>query len=265
MALWLVATPIGTLADASPRMLEVLGSADVIACEDTRTTRKLLSLLNVRAPELIAVHAHNEEKVAPALVERAREETVALVSDAGTPGVSDPGARVVTLVHQLGVQVLSVPGPSALAAAIAACGFPAAPCTFMGFPPRKGRDAWVLDLLGRPETLVIYEAPGRLIDLVRRIAEQLPERELCMCREISKRFEQIARRPARELLQLLEDGEGLRGECVLVVGPGTVVVSAPVEVVEDAGLKSIAAALANRWGTPKREVYQMLLALESDR
>lgn len=262
MALWLVATPIGTLGDASPRSQQVLGTADVVACEDTRSTRKLLGLLGVKAPELVAVHAHNEDAVAEKLVERARTETVALVCDAGTPGVSDPGSRVVTRAHQEGVQVLSVPGPSALAAALAASGFPAAPSTFIGFPARKGRDAWVDGLLSHPETVVIYEAPGRLRDLVDRIADRLPERELCMCREISKRFEEVCRLPARQLSEQLAAGEGIRGECVLVLGPGEVVTKEVATVTEDASLKDIAAALAARTGQKKRAVYQMLLDWE---
>lgn len=259
MALWLVATPIGTLDDASVRARSVLGSASVIACEDTRTTRKLLGLLGVKAPELVAVHAHNEEQVAAALVERARNESVALVSDAGTPGVSDPGARVVTQAHRAGVPVLSVPGPSALATALCASGFPAAPSTFMGFPPRKGRDGWVSALLARPETLVIYEAPGRVVDLVRRVAELLPERELCLCRELSKRYEEVIRLPASSLLARLEAGEGVRGECVVLVGPGETYAETVETLDADASLKDIAAALARRTGETRREVYQRLL------
>lgn len=262
MALWLVATPIGTLGDASPRSLQVLGSADVVACEDTRNTRKLLGLLGVKAPELVAVHAHNEDAVAERLVKRAKTETVALVSDAGTPGVSDPGSRVVTLAHAEGVQVLSVPGPSALASALAASGFPAAPSRFIGFPVRKGRDAWVDGLLSHPETVVIYEAPGRLRDLVDRIAVRLPSRELCMCREISKRFEEVVRLPARQLSNRLAAGPGIRGECVLVVGPGAVLTEQSVSVAADASLKEIAAALALRTGQKRRTVYQMLLDWE---
>ena len=261
MALWLVATPIGTLGDASVRCREVLAQADVIACEDTRSTRKLLSLLGVKAGELVAVHAHNEDAVADRLVERARDETVALVCDAGTPGVSDPGSRVVSAAHAAQVQVLSVPGPSALAAALAASGFPAAPSTFLGFPPRKGRDGWVEEALSRRETLVVYEAPGRVQDLVRRIAERLPERELCLCREISKRFEQILRAPASALADQLD---GVRGECVLVVGPGAPWAAEERTVDDGASLKAIAAILAERTGKPKRDAYQMLLSWERE-
>lgn len=263
MALWLVATPIGTLGDASPRMREVLGQAAAIACEDTRTTRKLLGLLGVSAPELFAVHAHNEEQVAQRIAERAASEDIALVSDAGTPGVSDPGSRVVSACHAAGVSVLSVPGPSALAAALAASGFPAAPSTFLGFPPRKGRETWVREtLLAHAHTVVLYEAPGRTPDLVKRIAAEQPDRELCLCREISKRFEEVRRDRAEVLAAALE--EGVRGECVLVVGPGEPLALEQASVEAGASLKDVAAVLAERWGVKKREAYQRLLALESE-
>ena len=156
--------------------------------------------------------------------------------------------------------ILSVPGPSALAAALAASGFPAAPSTFLGFPPRKGRDVWVQAALARPETLVVYEAPGRVGDLVNRIAALLPERELCLCREVSKRFEEIIRAPAAQLATRLDS---VRGECVLLVGPGEVYEQQASTVDAGASLKAIAAVLAERTGRTRREAYQMLLRWES--
>lgn len=259
-----MATPIGTLGDASPRAREVLGAVSVIACEDTRTTRKLLGLLGVAAPELVALHAHNEERAADALAARAREVDIALVSDAGTPAISDPGTRVVAAAHRLGVEVRTVPGPSALVAALAASGFPAAPSTFLGFAPRKGREGFAREALSRPETWACFEAPGRVGELVERLAALAPEREACLCRELSKRFEEVVRAPLAALATALAGREALRGECVLVVGPGEALAAeAAPPVGADAGLKEVAAALAARWERPRREVYQALLALEA--
>ncbi len=264
MALWIVATPIGTLGDLSPRAREVLGQAAAIAAEDTRRTRQLLGAVDVAAPELLAVHAHNEEGRAEAVARRALTEDIALVTDAGTPALSDPGALVVAAAHALGVEIRSVPGPSALAAALAASGLPAAPSTFLGFPPRKGRAAWAASALARPETLVLFEAPGRVVDLLRALAAVDPAREACLCRELSKKFEQVLRAPLAELAASLGDAERLRGECVVVVGPstgGAAEPEAPIAVGE--GLKDVASALAARWGVPRRDVYRGLLDLEA--
>lgn len=195
MPLWLVATPIGTLGDASPRMKQVIERAAVVAAEDTRTTRALLTALGVPAPPLTALHAHNEDQVVAELIARAHDEDVALVSDAGTPGVSDPGTRLVSAALDAGVRVLSVPGPSALASALAASGFAAAPSTFLGFAPRKGRDGFCDDALARPETLVVFEAPTRVGELVARLAARAPGRPAALVREISKRFEEVRRAP----------------------------------------------------------------------
>ncbi|MCB9662643.1 MAG: 16S rRNA (cytidine(1402)-2'-O)-methyltransferase [Alphaproteobacteria bacterium] len=263
VALWIVATPIGTLDDCSPRARRVLAEAAVIAAEDTRTTRKLLGALDLPAPPLVALHAHNEAQRAEALAARALQEEVALVTDAGTPGISDPGRELVRACLEAGVRVLSVPGPSALAAALAASGMPVAPSTFLGFPPRKGRDGWADEVLRRPETLVCFEAPSRLPDLVARLAARSPAREAVLCRELSKRHEEVLRAPLEALAGLLAD-RSLKGECVLVVGPGEALEAASgPEVGEGASLKDVAAVLATRWGISRREAYQRLLALET--
>lgn len=262
MALWIVATPIGTLGDLSPRARQVLADADVIAAEDTRHTRKLLSAVDIPAPPLVALHAHNEEDRAASLAEQALTDTVVLVSDAGTPAVSDPGTRLVHACLDAGVEIRSVPGPSALAAALAASGFAAAPSTFLGFAPRKGRDGFCVSALTRPETLVIYEAPTRFADLVARLATLAPEREAAMCRELSKRFEEVARAPLGSLAEQLAE-RTLKGECVLVVGPGEPL-AAEAEGPVGTRLKDIAGALAERWGMKKRDVYQRLLAWETE-
>lgn len=263
MALWIVATPIGTLDDLSPRAREVLGAAAVVAAEDTRTTRRLLGACEIPAPPLVALHAHNEGGLAERLAERALHEEVVLVSDAGTPGISDPGERLIAAAHTLGVPIRSVPGPSALASALAASGLPAAPSAFLGFPPRKGREGWVREALARPETLVCYEAPTRVAELVAIFAEHAPQREAVLCRELSKRYEEVLRRPLPALAAELSAREEIRGECVLVIGPGEALRAEAVEV-GGGSLKEVAAVLAARWGVHRREAYQRLLAIEAE-
>ena len=263
MPLWIVATPLGTLGDLSPRARDVLGAADLVCCEDTRTTRRLLSAVDMPAPRLVALHAHNEAGRAEDIARMAADGDVVLVSDAGTPAVSDPGQAVVAACLAAGVRVLSVPGPSALATALAASGFPAAPSAFLGFPPRKGRDGWAADALARPETLVIYEAPSRVVDLVGRLAGFAPHREAALCRELSKKHETIRRAPLPALAEALAV-EPVRGECVLVVGPGEAVAPAAAAPVDNgASLKDIAAVLASRWGVSRRAAYQALLDAEA--
>jgi 16S rRNA (cytidine1402-2'-O)-methyltransferase len=259
--LWIVATPIGTLDDLSPRAREVLRSADLIASEDTRVTRRLLSAVDIPSPQLVALHAHNEEAISQRLAEDARERSVALVCDAGTPGISDPGTALVAACHRLGVEVRSVPGPSALAGALAASGLPAIPSTFLGFPPRKGRDGWVRAALAVPHTVVCYEAPTRVAELISLFAAHAPDREAVLCREISKRYEEIVRRPLPLLAADLGGRDEVLGECVLVVGPGQPLRAAVAEAEAGDGLKKIAELLAQRWGRPRRVVYEQLLAL----
>jgi len=264
VALFLVATPIGTLSDLSPRAAEVLGSVAAIAAEDTRTTRKLLNAREIPAPQLVALHAHNEARIAERVAQRALEEDIALVSDAGTPAISDPGRAVIDAAHRLGVEVRSVPGPSALAAALAASGFPAAPSSFLGFPPRKGLANWAKATVERPETLVFYESPKRLAKIVAALAGEAPAREACMCREISKKFEEVRRAPLAELAEHLGDRAPLKGECVLVIGPGVAPSSSSAVALEGTSLKDIAAVLGARWGVSKKDAYKALLGLDQD-
>lgn len=259
MALFVVAVPIGTLGDLSPRAREVLGSVAAIACEDTRATRKLLSATDIAAPRLVALHAHNESRAAQSFAERALEEDVALVSDAGTPAISDPGGMVVAAAHACGARVLSVPGPSALSAALAASGFAVAPSIFWGFAPRKSRDRFAARVLGFEGCGVIYEAPGRIADLVKRLAALQPDREAVISRELSKRFEEHRRGALGQL-----EVEETRGEFVLVVGPGDALKPRDESETAGSGLKGVAAQLASRWGVSKREAYQALLAAERD-
>lgn len=264
MPLWIVGTPIGTLADLSPRARCVLADAAVIAAEDTRVTRKLLSAHDISAPQLVAVHAHNESQRSEALVTRALNEDVALVSDAGMPGVSDPGRFLVEAAHEREVEVRSVPGPSAVTTALSAAGFGASPFFFAGFMPRKGRDRFAATLVSRPEVCVVFEAPTRVTDLVRRLALLDPQREACLCRELSKKFEEVLRRPLAALAQDLEGRAKVQGECVLVLGSGQKRVQISEKSARD-DLKGIAGLLGKRWGISKSEAYRELVELERNR
>jgi 16S rRNA (cytidine1402-2'-O)-methyltransferase len=211
-------TPIGNLEDVTLRVLRVLADADVVACEDTRHTRRLLDRHGVTAAKLVSYHEHNERRRAPELAERiAAGELVALVSDAGTPTVSDPGFLLVRecLARDLPVEVL--PGASAALTALVASGLPAERWRFAGFLPRK-QGALRAELERGQETLVAFESPARLAKTLALLAEIDPERPLAVCREMTKVHEEVVRGTARELADRLGKGS-VRGEIVVVVGP----------------------------------------------
>ncbi len=261
MPLIVVATPIGNLEDASPRMARILGESDLILCEDTRRTRSLLSALSIPAPTLKACHAHNESsRVDDVILRLQAGQQVALVSDAGTPGVSDPGGVIVAAAHAAGLVVQCVGGPSSVTAALSVAGFPATPFHFAGVPPRKpgALRAHVASLSRLPGPVVFLESGRRVGKLIAVLAELCPDRELVLCRELSKKYEEVIRLPATEM----PAGEQ-RGEVVLVVGPGQPVAADEEEASSD--LKAIAGRLAQRWGCTKREAYNALMELEKAR
>ncbi|MCP4804679.1 MAG: 16S rRNA (cytidine(1402)-2'-O)-methyltransferase [Proteobacteria bacterium] len=263
--LHVLATPIGNLGDLSPRARQTLVEAQLIAAEDTRVTRKLLAALDIPAPELVSYRGQDEEARARKLVERIVEGTpIVLVSDAGTPAISDPGQHLVAACHERGIPVRVVPGASSTVAALSVSGLPAAPAHWLGFPPRKAGPLrrWLLDVGALRGTLVLLESPRRTPATVRAIAEVLPDRSVAMCRELSKLHEEVLVLPAPELAEALASRE-LKGEVVLVVGPGLAPVIEQVQHGDD--LKGIAAQLAERWGCTKREAYNALLALERSR
>jgi len=218
--LYIVATPIGNLADSSPRSIEVLRAAGIIACEDTRTSRTLLAHHGIDA-RTIALHAHNEREATEKLLKTLREgRSVALVSDAGTPGISDPGAQLVAAAHREGIRVVPLPGPNAAVAAYSASGFAAGRFLFAGFHSAKKKDAFEgLDL---PWPVIFYEAPHRVLATVRALLEKFgPEREIVIARELSKKFEETARMPLADAPAWLAAGpHRQQGEFVLVLGPG---------------------------------------------
>jgi 16S rRNA (cytidine1402-2'-O)-methyltransferase len=217
--LWLVGTPIGNRADLAPRAREVLARTRVVACEDTRTCRRLFAWIGVPSPELVAYHDHNAESVAPALVARlAAGVDVALVSEAGMPAIQDPGYRLVVAARGAGIPVVPVPGPSALLLALAASGLPTDRFAFLGFAPRHGREAWWSEALTRGETLIVFEAPTRVDATLAAIEAAAPGRAICLAREMTKLHEEFLTGSAGAVAdELAARGDRLRGECVIVI------------------------------------------------
>jgi 16S rRNA (cytidine1402-2'-O)-methyltransferase len=217
--LWVCSTPIGNLSDASLRLLEVLRAADVIAAEDTRQTRKLLSHYEIHGKALVSYHQHNQAARRQDLIRWWDEgKTVALVSDAGTPLVSDPGEDAVALAIERGVPVIPVPGASAVLAALAASGCCSQPFTFVGFLPRSGREleAVLADIAALPGSVVCYEAPHRLLTTLRRLAEVVPGRRVAIAKELTKRYETFIRGEIEAVIEYLSQ-QPIRGEYVIIL------------------------------------------------
>ena len=265
----LAGTPIGNLGDASSRLVDTLRAADIVACEDTRTTAKLLALLGVtERPRLIALHEHNEHEAADEVARLAVEQTVVLVSDAGMPAISDPGFRVVRACADAGVTVTSVPGPSAVITALAVAGLPTDRFCFEGFVPRKQseRERLIAQLTNEPRTTVLYESPHRLATTLDHFAAAWPDRQAVVCRELTKLHEEVRRDTCAELARWA--AEGVRGEIVVVLA-GAEARAASLEdavaaVLAAAGagarLKDAAAEVAARTGLRKRALYDAALA-----
>lgn len=217
--LWLVPTPVGNLEDVTHRALRVLREAAVVACEDTRTTGVLLAHYGIETPR-VPYHDHNERRMAPQLVERMQAgEAVALVTDAGSPGVSDPGFYLVRAAIEAGVEVVALPGPTAFVPALTASGLPSERFVFEGFlPQKKGRQTRLRQLADEPRTLVLYESPHRLVKALAQLAEHLgPARPAAVCRELTKKFEEVRRGTLASLGAHYAGQPRVRGEIVLVV------------------------------------------------
>jgi 16S rRNA (cytidine1402-2'-O)-methyltransferase len=273
-ALYVVATPIGNLADLSLRALHVLGLVDAIACEDTRHSAPLLRGFGIDGKPLLAVHEHNEREAATAVIERlARGERVALVSDAGTPGISDPGAALVAAVRTAGHRVVPLPGASSAVAALSVAGDPGSTVfRFVGFlPARSGERSQALEVLAaEAATQVLFEAPHRIESLAVALAQALGERTVTLCRELTKQFETVHTLPASELPGwLAADTNRTRGEFVLVVHGVTppadgdaVAHDRTLQVLlAQLPLKQAVALAATLTGAPRNALYERALAL----
>ncbi|MGF1509367.1 MAG: 16S rRNA (cytidine(1402)-2'-O)-methyltransferase [Myxococcota bacterium] len=221
MPLFVVATPIGNLQDLAPRALEVLKGVDVIACEDTRVTSRLTRVFGIETP-LVSFHSHSPDSVLRDLSARLRDGArVALVSDAGTPGISDPGRELVAAAREMGVEVSPLPGPSALTALVSASGLPAAPLLFLGFLPRSGkrRDQQLRWIEQLPVSTILYESPHRICATLRELAARFGPRPAVLAREMTKRFESFEIGSLSELAERFD--EPPRGEVALMIGPAS--------------------------------------------
>jgi 16S rRNA (cytidine1402-2'-O)-methyltransferase len=271
--LYLVATPIGNLGDISLRALELLASADVIACEDTRVTRKLTERFGIKTP-LMAYHEHNAEEARPKIMARLDQGgVVALVSDAGTPLISDPGYKLVRATVEAGHPVTALPGASAVMAALNVAGLPTDRFFFEGFLPPKqaGRQKRIAELITIPATLVLFESGPRLGGALADLAAGLGPRAATVCRELTKLHEEIRRGSLASLAQHYADGGETRGEIVIVIAP-------PAEddgsaddldamlrrALARVSVKDAVGEVALATGRPRREVYQRALELEKD-
>jgi 16S rRNA (cytidine1402-2'-O)-methyltransferase len=272
--LHLVATPIGNLRDITVRALEVLAAADLIACEDTRVTRKLLDHYGISTP-LTPYHDHNAAEARPKLITRLGQgAAVALVSDAGTPLVSDPGYKLVRAAQEAGIAVTAMPGASAVLTALAVAGLPSDRFFFEGFLPAKegARRTRIAELKRIPATLVLFESGPRIAAALADLAEGLGPRAAAICRELTKLHEEVRRNDLPILAHHYAEGAETRGEFVIVIAPATAdaTEAADVDALLRAALarlsvKEAVAEVAAVTGEPRRAVYQRALALTKER
>jgi 16S rRNA (cytidine1402-2'-O)-methyltransferase len=270
--LYLVASPIGNLEDITFRAVRILKECDLIACEDTRHTLRLLNHYGIAKP-LISYHDHNETTRSAELIARLQAgSNVALISDAGMPLVADPGYRLVTAAVAAGISVQPIPGPSALLTALAASGLPTDAFRFAGFlPPKSGQRSSVLEAFSNdPATLIFYEAPHRILDALADVDRIMGARPVVVARELTKTHEEFLRGAARQILDILASRDAVKGEITLLIGKAgkndvAQLDQTPIEEAVAAcmreGLTRMDAvkAVARRRGLPKREVYAQSL------
>ena len=270
----LAATPLGNVADASPRLAQALATADVIAAEDTRRTRALAAALGVEITgRVVSNFDHNEESRARELLDAARAGTVLVVTDAGMPLVSDPGHSIVAAAHDAGIPVTCIPGPSAVTTALALSGLNVGHFIFDGFAPRKAgaRRAWLETLVHERRAVCCFESPHRIEQLLADAADVLgAERRAAVCRELTKTYEEVKRGTLEELAAWAE--EGVRGEITVVIEGGTRAEQNPEDLVElvlervDAGerMKDACKAVAKVHGVKTGDLYDAALAARAD-
>ncbi|MDH4227863.1 MAG: 16S rRNA (cytidine(1402)-2'-O)-methyltransferase [Deltaproteobacteria bacterium] len=271
--LYVVATPIGNMDDMTPRAVSVLGEVDLIAAEDTRHTKKLLSHFGIKTP-VTSYFEHNEIQKAEELLRKLKDgKSIALVTDAGTPGISDPGFRLVTLASEGGIKVSPIPGASALAAALSVSGLPTDSFTFKGFLPassEKRRNA-LRPLKDIETTYIFYESARRIVETLEDMLETLGNVDAVICRELTKVYEEVIRGSVGELLKGLRDRE-LKGEVTLIVRTaappeaGEIDVKASLERFFKAGLslKDAVKAATDETGAKKGDVYKIALTMKGD-
>ena len=271
-ALYLVSTPIGNLGDITLRALETLAGADVVAAEDTRVTRVLLDRYGI-AKRPYAYHEHNANEAGPKLIAALAEgRSVAIVSDAGTPLVSDPGYRLVKEALAAGFRVIPVPGPSSVVTALSASGLPNDSFFFAGFLPQKekARRDRLEELAEVPGTLVFFESPHRLPGSLKDMADMLGDRDAAVCRELTKAFEEFRRGTLAELAAHYAEHDNVKGEIVICIAPplareapeGQVLDDLLIGLVRDMPAARAASEAARRTGLPRRDLYARLMELK---
>jgi 16S rRNA (cytidine1402-2'-O)-methyltransferase len=272
--LYVVATPIGNREDITLRALKTLAAVDLVAAEDTRDTARLLRTYGIKVP-LISYHEHNEHQRAPQLLQRiAGGERIALVSDAGTPSVSDPGFRLVQAVAQAGLPVIPIPGVSAAVSALSVSALPTDRFLFVGFAPKKKgkRSQFLADLAAQPHTLVFYESPRRIVGLLGELEAVFGSRRAFLAREMTKRHEEFIRGSLAQIHSVLSARPEVKGEITLLVAGARKDAAADWEVVEaalaaaletdQASLTRITKAIAKAHHRPRAEVYARALKLK---
>ncbi len=276
-ALYIVATPIGNLEDMSARAIAVLNAVDLIAAEDTRHSRRLLQHFQITTP-MQSYHQHNEAERTAELIQRLQhDQSIAVISDAGTPLISDPGQRLVAAAHAANITVVPIPGACAITTALCAAGFEGAPFVFLGFLPAKQshRLAMLQQYQQHTETLVLYEAPHRIIVLIEDLLTTLgPDREVVIARELTKQYETIHRANVAATLDWLRaDSNQQRGEFVVIIqgAPEQLTTTDDAELLRilnttlsECPLKQAVKLASQITGEPKNKVYQLALTLKPD-
>jgi 16S rRNA (cytidine1402-2'-O)-methyltransferase len=272
--LYLVATPIGNMRDVTLRALDVLGAADLVLAEDTRVTRRLLDAYDIKV-KVRAYHDHNAERVRPEVLESLAEGgIVALVSDAGTPMVSDPGYKLARSVIDAGLEVIAIPGASAALTALCIAGLPTDCFTFAGFPPSKtqARETWLKRYAGVPGSLIVYEGASRIPASLVSMAKMFGPRQAAVCRELTKFYEEARRGNLDELAAHYAEAGAPKGEVVIVIGAAPPDVwdnpridAALGEAMADLRVKEAAARVAEVSGWAKRDVYARAVLLKDSR
>jgi len=272
--LYVVATPIGHLEDITLRAIRTLQQVDLIAAEDTRHTRRLLAAHHIQN-QLISYHEHNEQQRTTELIERLASGTaIALVSDAGTPTVSDPGYRLVAAAAARGIPIIPIPGVSAAITALSAAGLPTDSFTFVGFPLRKKakRLQQLQQLAVVAQTLIFYQSPRRVLAFLAEVKEAFGDRPAVLARELTKLHEEFLRGPLTGIIELLGQRPEIKGECTLIVGGAQAVeptrqdldkAIADALAQSDRPLSELAKDLARRLGVPRKEIYDKALALKA--
>ena len=273
--LYLCATPIGNLGDMTPRVVETLQTVDVIAAEDTRNSIKLLNHFDIHTP-MTSYHEHNKFQKARLLIEKMQQgQEIALITDAGTPGISDPGEELARMAYEAGIEVTSLPGPAACITALTLSGLPSRRFSFEAFLPadKKERSRILEELQQETRTIILYEAPHRLLRTLKELKEALGNRKMTLCRELTKKHETAFHTSIEECIQFYETQEP-KGECVLIVEGRsreeieenkrkkweTMSIEEHMQLYLDQGLekKEAMKSVAKDRGLSKREIYQYL-------